>query len=423
METSKSSYTIALAGNPNVGKSTIFNSITGMHQHTGNWPGKTVANATGKNNYKGTELLWVDIPGTYSIMSHSEEEEIARDYICFGNPDATVVVVDATCLERNLNLVFQIMEITDNVVVCVNLLDEAKRKKIKIDLKELSKQLGVPVVGTTARKKRTLNHLLETVYKVCHHDIIPKPNKIEYEANIEEKIQELEKVLKKEIKIKEKLYRWVSLKIIDGEKSILQSIEKNCNQEIEKNSNIQKCKEKIEKDLEKENITIHNFKDKIVASIMERAEQICQKVCSFENKDYAQRDRKIDRIVTSKKWGIPIMLLFLGIIFWLTIVGSNYPSQVLFEMFAKLQEILVNALNYIHCPTWLCDVLILGIYQTLTWVISVMLPPMAIFFPLFTFLEDLGYLPRIAFNMDGFFKKVCCSRKTDDNHVYGIWLQ
>ena len=423
METSKSSYTIALAGNPNVGKSTIFNSITGMHQHTGNWPGKTVANATGKNNYKGTELLWVDIPGTYSIMSHSEEEEIARDYICFGNPDATVVVVDATCLERNLNLVFQIMEITDNVVVCVNLLDEAKRKKIKIDLKELSNQLGVPVVGTTARKKRTLNHLLETVYKVCHHDIIPKPNKIEYEANIEEKIQELEKVLKKEIKIKEKLYRWVSLKIIDGEKSILQSIEKNCNQEIEKNNNIQKCREKIEKDLEKENITTHNFKDKIVASIMERAEQICQKVCSFENKDYAQRDRKIDRIVTSKKWGIPIMLLFLGIIFWLTIVGSNYPYQVLFEMFAKLQEILVNALNYIHCPTWLCDVLILGIYQTLTWVISVMLPPMAIFFPLFTFLEDLGYLPRIAFNMDGFFKKACCSRKTDDNHVHGIWLQ
>ena len=143
---------------------------------------------------------------------------------------------------------------------------------------------------------------------------------------------------------------------------------------------------------------------------MERAEQICQKVCSFENKDYAQRDRKIDKIVTSKKWGIPIMLLFLGIIFWLTIVGSNYPSQVLFEMFAKLQEILLNALNYIHCPTWLCNLLILGIYQTLTWVISVMLPPMAIFFPLFTFLEDLGYLPRIAFNMDGFFKKCCCTR-------------
>lgn len=162
---SSNKYTIALAGNPNVGKSTIFNSITGMHQHTGNWPGKTVANATGKSNYKEAELKWVDIPGTYSIMSNSEEEEIARDYICFGNPDATVVVVDATCLERNLNLVFQIMEITDNIIVCVNLLDEAKRKKIKIDLQELSKQLGVPVVGTNARKKKTLNNLLETVYR------------------------------------------------------------------------------------------------------------------------------------------------------------------------------------------------------------------------------------------------------------------
>lgn len=404
-------YTIALAGNPNVGKSTIFNSITGMHQHTGNWPGKTVANATGKTQYKDTEMLWVDIPGTYSIMSNSEEEEIARDYICFGNPDATVVVVDATCLERNLNLVFQIMEITDNIIVCVNLLDEAKKKKIKIDLDELSTQLGVPVVGTIARKKKTLNHLLETVYKVCRKNEIPKPNKIEYTAVIEKKITELEKVVKKEIEIKNYLYRWVSIKIIDGEKKILETIEKNCNQEIQNNFNIQNYNKKIKEDLKKEGITIHNFKEKIVSSIMEKAENICKKVCIFENEDYAKRDRKIDKIITSKKWGIPIMILFLGIIFWLTIIGANYPSQLLFEAFAKLQVILVDFLNYINCPTWICDVLISGVYQTLTWVISVMLPPMAIFFPLFTFLEDLGYLPRMAFNMDGFFKKACCSGK------------
>ena len=150
------SYTIALAGNPNVGKSTIFNNLTGMHQHTGNWPGKTVANASGNCYFKNTDFLFIDIPGTYSIMSCSEEEEIARNYICFENPDATVIVLDATCLERNLNLVFQIMEITPNIIVCVNLLDEATNKKINIDLYKLSKLLGVPVVRNNCKKKENI---------------------------------------------------------------------------------------------------------------------------------------------------------------------------------------------------------------------------------------------------------------------------
>ena len=171
-------YVIALAGNPNVGKSTIFNSLTGMHQHTGNWPGKTVSNATGNCIYQDADFLFVDIPGTYSIMSNSEEEEIARDYICFGNPDCTVIVVDATCLERNLNLVFQTMEITNNIVVCVNLLDEAKKKKISIDLEKLSDELGVPVVGTTARKKKTLNTLIDTIHQVVTSKIKPSPKKL-----------------------------------------------------------------------------------------------------------------------------------------------------------------------------------------------------------------------------------------------------
>ena len=174
-------YTIALAGNPNVGKSTIFNSLTGMHQHTGNWPGKTVANATGEAKINNKEFIFVDIPGTYSLMAHSEEEEIARDYICNGNADVTVVVVDSTCLERNLNLAFQIMELTPNVILCVNLLDEAKKKKIKIDLEKLSKILGVPVVGTTAKKKKTLENLKETIYKVATGKIKCTPKMIEYE--------------------------------------------------------------------------------------------------------------------------------------------------------------------------------------------------------------------------------------------------
>lgn len=344
-------YTIALAGNPNVGKSTIFNSLTGMHQHTGNWPGKTVANATGEAKINNKEFIFVDIPGTYSLMAHSEEEEIARDYICNGNADVTVVVVDSTCLERNLNLAFQIMELTPNVILCVNLLDEAKKKKIKIDLEKLSKILGVPVVGTTAKKKKTLENLKETIYKVATEKIKCTPKMIEYEEK---------------------------------------EHESNRNQE-EKN----KAKNAEEK----------------VTKILNKAEEICKQVCTFENKNYSERDRKIDKILTSKKYGIPIMILFLAIIFWITIIGANYPSEILFTFFGWIQKKLIYMATYINCPQWLSDMLILGVYQTLTWVISVMLPPMAIFFPLFTFLEDLGYLPRIAFNMDKFFKKACCTGK------------
>ena len=280
-------------------------------------------------------FLFVDIPGTYSLMSNSEEEEIARNYICSGDANATVVVVDATCLERNLNLVFQIMEITDNVLVCVNLLDEAKKKGIEIDLEKLSNLLGIPVVGTIARKKKTLTNLMNTVYKMCIGKIQVTPKVIDSSDNSENKI----------------------------------------------------------------------------SKIVTASEKICKEVCTFKKSEYNLRDRKIDKILTSKKFGIPIMLVFLGIIFWLTIVGSNYPSQMLFDFFAFFQPKLFDVLNFLHCPIWLSDMLILGIYQTLTWVVSVMLPPMAIFFPLFTFLEDLGYLPRIAFNMDGFFKKCSCTGK------------
>lgn len=425
----KNTYTVALAGNPNVGKSTIFNSLTGMHQHTGNWTGKTVANATGKSIIKDKEFIFVDIPGTYSIMSNSEEEEIARDYICFGNPNVTIVVVDATVLERNLNLVFQIMEITDNVIVCVNLLDEAKKKKIKVDLKKLEKLLGVPVVGTIARDKRTLNNLKNTIYKVCEGEIVPNTKDVEYNSEIEENINLLEEKLieiyEKDVKIPDrsvsikidenkrisrKLYRWLSIKLIDGEEKILKTIQNNLNIDFEKEE-IRDCISDIKQNLKEHNIEQNNFKDRVVTNIMKKAEDISKEVCTFENEDYGSRDRKIDKILTSKKLGIPIMILFLGIIFWITIIGANYPSDLLFNIFNWFQDKLIIFAEYIHCPEWLSNMLIYGIYQTLTWIIAVMLPPMAIFFPLFTFLEDLGYLPRIAFNMDGFFKKACCSGK------------
>ncbi len=426
----KNTYTVALAGNPNVGKSTIFNSLTGMHQHTGNWTGKTVANAIGETIINDKEFTFVDIPGTYSIMSNSEEEEIARDYICFGNPDATVIVVDSTCLERNLNLVYQIMEITDNIIVCVNLLDEAKKKKIKIDLKKLEDLLGVPVVGTIAREKQTLENLKNTIYRVCEGEIRPHTKTVIYEQEIEENLEKIVEKLDTDLlvneylekrnivteigvkknKISKKLCRWIAIKLIDGEEKILKSIQENLEIDLEEQG-IQQSVIEAKENLETREINSKNFKDKIVADIMKKAEETSKEVCTFKNKNYRERDLKIDKILTSKIFGIPIMILFLGLIFWITIVGANYPSEWLFSVFNWLQDKLIYFANYIHCPTWLSDMLINGVYKTLTWIVAVMLPPMAIFFPLFTILEDLGYLPRIAFNMDGFFKKACCSGK------------
>ena len=328
-------YTIAIAGNPNVGKSTIFNGLTGLHQHTGNWTGKTVENAAGICKYKGINYLLVDIPGTYSLMADSEEEKIARDYISSGKADVTLIILDATCLERNLNLVFQIMNLTDNIVVCVNLLDEAEKKGIKINLEKLSSLLCVPVVGTIARKKKTLENLMQTLSNVCNQTISFIPESIDYTGNDEEYLE----------------------------------------------------------------------------NIFKKAHNISNEVCKIEKTDYNEKDKKIDKILTSKKFGIPIMILFFCLIFWITIVGANYPSELLSNLFNSIEPYFKSFLEFINSPTWLTSLLLDGVYKTVTWIVSVMLPPMAIFFPLFTLLEDLGYLPRIAFNLDKCFKKCCSSGK------------
>lgn len=215
---------IALAGNPNTGKSTIFNALTGLRQHTGNWPGKTVINAQGHYNYKGKSFLLVDLPGTYSLLANSQDELIARDFICFGKPDATIVVVDATNMERNLNLALQIMEATTNVIIAVNLLDEAQRKGIIVDIDRLSEKLGVPVIGTVARSEKGLDHLKETVDQIINKKIKLSPYKITYSEEIEQKIAvllpKLEPILKGQLNP-----RWTALRLIEGDDSILQSIE------------------------------------------------------------------------------------------------------------------------------------------------------------------------------------------------------
>lgn len=393
---------IALAGNPNVGKSTVFNALTGMNQHTGNWPGKTVANAEGFFEHKGSTIKVVDLPGTYSLLSNSEEEEIARDYICFNNPDIVVVICDATSLERNLNLFFQISEITKDVILCVNLMDEAEKKGINIDLDELSKQVHAKVIGSSARDGKGIDELKNAILEkqnIGDHILI------KYDSEIEENVERIENdlinLIDKEDMTKRRL-RWISIRLLEGNEKIRQSIINNYNIDEE---SIKKILDKIEILKSKEKTKL--IEDKIVKQLVVESERIKDKVVKATS-GYDKFQRKIDKILVSKRTGIPIMILTLLVVLWITITLANYPSQLLSNMFGKGEEFLREAFMNIQTPAFVSGILIDGIYVTLAWVVSVMLPPMAIFFPMFTLLEDLGYLPRIAFNLDKCFKK-CCS--------------
>ena len=395
---------IALAGNPNVGKSTVFNSLTGMNQHTGNWPGKTVANAQGKYRYKGKNFILVDIPGTYSLMANSEEEEIARDFICFGEPDATVVVADATCLERNLNLVLQTMEISNRVILCVNLLDEAKKKKIRIDLNLLSKKLGIPVVGTSARSGKGLSHLMDAVWNQTTELSAAKPFRLTYDADIEQALATLEPAVKRAIG--EKLNsRWVAVKLLDGDEKLITTLKNYFGYDLLSNPDVAGNLAKAKAVLAREPSGKTYFRDRIVTKIVDSCEAISREVVVYEKAEYAERDRKIDKILTSRATGIPIMVLLLCGILWLTITGANYPSELIADGLFWVENRLTEFFISLSAPDWVRGLLVDGMYRTLAWVVSVMLPPMAIFFPLFTLLEDLGYLPRVAFNLDNFFRK------------------
>ncbi len=369
-------FIVALAGNPNTGKSTVFNSLTGLRQHTGNWPGKTVVNARGDYNYLDKEFILIDLPGIYSLFVSSSEEEVARDFICYANPDVVVVVADATCLERNLNLVFQIMELTNKVILCINLIDEAKKKNIIIDRAGIEKQLGIPVVMCAARSNLGMNQLKEEIYNVVMDKSILKPQVVMYQEYIEEKVNEVEPYV--ENNFENINSRWLALRMIDADE--------------------RKTKE------------IRNIRDDISGQIYKEAEEISDKYIR-RDKERIDRDRKIDDIVTSRKFGIPLMILSLALILWITIVGANYASEILSSFLFKIEGKLARLLEMANVPTWIYGLLILGLYRTLAWVISVMLPPMAIFFPLFTLLEDLGYLPRVAFNLDHYFKKACAHGK------------
>ena len=394
---------IAIAGNPNVGKSTLFNNLTGMNQHTGNWPGKTVTNAQGYCKTREHSYVLVDIPGTYSLMAHSTEEEVARNFICFGGSDGVVVVCDATCLERNLNLVLQTMEISDRVLVCVNLMDEAARKNITIDLKGLSEKLGVPVAGTIARKKQSLDQLMKQLDGLVEGTQTASPYQVEYSPIIEQAIAMAEPAVKGRVEGKVNS-RWLTLKLLDSDPSLMKELREYLNEDILEVPEISLALSQAREHLAKYGITNEILKDRIVAALVASAEKICRDTVQFHKNGYNEGDRKLDKILTSRFTGYPVMIGMLAVVFWLTITGANYPSQMLADALFRLQDQLTKAFMAVGAPPWLHGLLILGVYRVLAWVVSVMLPPMAIFFPLFTLLEDSGYLPRIAYNLDKPFK-------------------
>lgn len=393
---------IALAGNPNVGKSTIFNALTGMKQHTGNWPGKTVANAQGYCKSRNKSYTLVDIPGTYSLLAHSPEEEIARNFICFSAPDAVIVVCDATCLERNLNLVLQTIETGVNVIVCVNLLDEAKRKGIKIDISLLSKKLGVPVVGTVAKDKKSLRKLLDELDNLTNNNT-NAPFLISYPKPIENAIEKLTKVLEDKIG-NEINCRWLALRLIEPDESLNAEIKKNLPFDILADKEIKTVLKESNEYLYREGFREKTLREMIATAPILSAEEICKETVETKE-NYNSFDLKADKILTGRKYGYPIMLLLLLGVFWLTIFGANYISDMLSFLFLKGELFLTSFLQKVNTPLLLKGLIIDGIYRIPAWVISVMLPPMAIFFPLFTLLEDVGYLPRIAYNLDKPFKK------------------
>ncbi|WP_405282593.1 ferrous iron transport protein B [Gaopeijia maritima] len=440
LEPGRWDYLVALAGNPNTGKSTVFNALTGLRQHTGNWPGKTVVRAEGVYGFDGRQVKVVDLPGTYSLQAGSADEEVARDFILFGRPDVTVVVIDATRLERNLNLALQVLAITHRVVVCLNLMDEARRHGIVVDHRKLEKELGVPVVPAVARAGEGMEELVAAIHAVATGARTPDPVRIEhFEGPVEDAISELVPSIETAFPTLPNA-RWVALRLLNADSRVEEAVRTGEIGQLERNAapppvtgrRVVGTREAPDDahateaggfDGDAARIAAGDvlstasalrwklppdFHDSIVSVIYRHAERIAEAAGSTAvARTKRTIDRTLDRLLTGPWTGFPVMLLILMAVFWLTIAGANVPSGMLATLLVDtLHPVLLGFGESIGLPWWLNGFLFDGMYLATAWVIAVMLPPMAIFFPLFTLLEDFGYLPRVAFNLDGIFRRV-----------------
>ena len=406
---------IALAGNPNVGKSTVFNALTGLRQHTGNWPGKTIVRAEGAFAHRNKRIKLVDLPGTYSLQAGSVDEEVAREFVLFGRPDVTVVVVDATRLERNLNLALQILDITNRVIVYLNLTDEARRHGIGTDPKRLEQQLGVPVITGVARSNIGINELLDAAHDVATGSIQTTPYRIaRHDQSVEQAVASLTTVVEETFPGLPSS-RWVSQRLLTADDAVIDAVRSgelgrigddtitgNAAEISEDNrSKVLSQAQRLRWELP------DDFQDKMTERTFHAAEQITatSQVRGLK-KTSVDIDWALDRLLTNRWVGFPVMLLILAAVFWTTIEGANVPSAMLASLLIDTLHPLLRAFGEsTGLPWWANGFLFDGVYLATAWVVAVMLPPMAIFFPLFTLLEDFGYLPRVAFNLDSLFRR------------------
>jgi len=401
--------TVAFLGNPNVGKSSLFNALTGMDQHTGNWSGKTVTGAVGRLRGNKTVLI-ADLPGTYSLIAESAEEAVARDCVVFERPDMCVVVCDASAPERGLPLVLQAMELSDNVVVCFNLQDRAEKNGVKLDVDELSRRMGIPAVLVSARRKRSVEALAKFISEYSHGET--NGSRVGYPDAVEDAVtliaSEMEKELADGNEANKIPLRFVAHRLLEGDAGFAAELRARGLACVVDSEAVTVSVANETESMKRSGIISDDnmIKDITVSAIIKKTDLLLDGIVTRKSGAYSERDRRVDRVLTGRLWGYPVMLCLLLFTLWLTVVGANYPSELLSLLFERVGRLILRGFDAVKAPAWLSGIFVDGVYRVLTFVVSVMLPPMAIFFPLFTFLEDVGYLPRIAYNLDRPFR--CC---------------